>query len=114
MRNERLAGLRTDYDEASHTLTIGHEGREVARGDLRTTDGRLTIEAFFCRFVPHELRGPPKMLHAENHSFSACSQESGFHHQHRLSGGGGDGRGRSGASVALSLQYLCDRLAGLA
>src|SRR5664280_3234332 len=45
MRNERLAGLRTDYDEASHTLTIGHEGREAARGDLRTREGRLAIEA---------------------------------------------------------------------
>src|SRR5471032_1914640 len=32
MRNERLAALHTDYDEASHTLTIGHEGREAARG----------------------------------------------------------------------------------
>ena len=36
MRNERLAGLRTDYDEASHTLSIQWEGREAARGDLRT------------------------------------------------------------------------------
>ena len=41
MRNERLAALRTDYDEASHTLTIEHEGREAARGDLRTKEGRL-------------------------------------------------------------------------
>ncbi|HEY1310058.1 MAG TPA: MOSC N-terminal beta barrel domain-containing protein, partial [Pseudolabrys sp.] len=49
MRNERLAGLLTDYDEATHTLTIGHEGREAARGDLRTKDGRLAIEAFFRR-----------------------------------------------------------------
>src|SRR6202521_2869386 len=36
MRNERLAALRTDYDEASHTLTIGHEGREAVRGDLHS------------------------------------------------------------------------------
>ena len=40
MRNERLAALRTDFDEASHTLTIRHEGREAARGDLRTAEGR--------------------------------------------------------------------------
>ncbi len=48
MRNERLAALKTDYDEASHTLTIQRDGREVARADLRTKEGRLAIEAFFA------------------------------------------------------------------
>src|SRR3954468_2561104 len=47
MRNERLASLRTGYDEETHTLAIKHEGREVARGELRTPQGRLAIEAFF-------------------------------------------------------------------
>ena len=60
MRNERLAALRTDYDEASHTLVIHSEGREAARGDLRTAEGRLAIEAFFRRYMPKELHGPPK------------------------------------------------------
>ena len=32
MRNERLAGLRTDFDPVSHTLTIDWEGRQAARG----------------------------------------------------------------------------------
>jgi MOSC domain-containing protein len=75
MRNERLAALRTDYDEASHTLTIGHEGREVARGDLRTKEGRLAIEAFFRRFMPHELRGAPKVLYGDGHSFSDVAKK---------------------------------------
>jgi uncharacterized protein YcbX len=75
MRNERLATLRTDYDEASHTLVIQSEGREAARGDLRTKEGRLAIEAFFRRFMPHELRGPPKVLHAEGHSFSDVAKK---------------------------------------
>src|SRR3954465_12497195 len=70
MKNERLASLRTDYDEATHTLTIESEGREAARGDLRTKEGRLAIETFFRRFMPKELRGPPKVLAGENHSFS--------------------------------------------
>jgi len=75
MRNERLAALRTDYDQATHTLTIHWEGREAARGDfsakgdLRTKEGRLAIEAFFRRYMPDELRGPPKVLFAEGHSF---------------------------------------------
>ena len=75
MRNERLAALRTDYSEADHTLTIQWEGREAARGDLRTKEGRLAIEAFFRRFMPKELRGPPKVLHGENHSFSDVARK---------------------------------------
>jgi hypothetical protein len=75
MRNEQLATLRTGYDEASHTLTIHSEGREAVRGDLRTKDGRLAIEAFFRRFMPHELRGPPKVLFGEGHSFSDVAKK---------------------------------------
>ena len=75
MRNERLATLRTDYDEASHTLTIMTEGHVSARGDLRTVEGRLVIEAFFRRFMPDELRGPPKVRYGENHSFSDVSKK---------------------------------------
>jgi uncharacterized protein len=75
MRNERLAALRTDYNEANHTLTIEWEGRQAARGDLRSKDGRLAIEAFFRRFMPKELRGPPKVLHGEDHSFSDVARK---------------------------------------
>ena len=75
MRNERLAALRTDYNEASHTLTIVWEGREAARGDLRTKEGRLAIEAFFRRFMPHELRGLPKVLSGGGHSFSDVARK---------------------------------------
>lgn len=80
MRNERLAALRTDYDEASHTLTIEAEGREAVRGDLRTKDGRLAIEAFFRRFMPKGLNGPPKVLTGQSpsgiaHSFSDVAKK---------------------------------------
>jgi uncharacterized protein YcbX len=80
MRNERLAALRTDYDEATHILTIHADGREAARGDLRTKEGRLAIEAFFRRFMPAELNGPPKVLTGEGpsgvaHSFSDVAKK---------------------------------------
>lgn len=75
MKNERLAALRTDYDEASHTLTVQAEGREAARGDLRTAEGRAAIEAFFARYCADELRGPPKVLHGEGHSFSDVAKK---------------------------------------
>ncbi len=80
MRNERLAGLKTNYDEPSHTLSIQWDGREAARGDLRTKEGRLAIEAFFRRFMPDELNGPPKVLSGEGapggpHSFSDVAKK---------------------------------------
>ena len=75
MRNERLAALKTDYDEASHTLTIHHEGREAARGDLRTAEGRATIERFFAAYCADELRGPPKVLYGDGHSFSDVAKK---------------------------------------
>jgi uncharacterized protein YcbX len=75
MRNERLATLQTAYDAASHTLTIRHEGRDAVRADLRTPEARLAVEAFFRRFMPKELRGAPKVLHAEGHSFSDVSKK---------------------------------------
>jgi uncharacterized protein YcbX len=64
MRNESLARLRTRYLDSITTLFIEEGGREVARGDLSTREGRLAIEAFFRRFMPKELRGPPKVLEA--------------------------------------------------
>ena len=70
MRNERLATLDTRYEDEAYTLVIRGAGRELARGDLSTKEGRLAIEAFFRRFMPADLRGPPKVLHAEGHSFS--------------------------------------------
>ncbi len=80
MKNERLAALRTDYDEATHTLSIVSEGREAARGDLRTKEGRLAIEGFFRRTMPAELNGPPKVLSGEAgsgapHSFSDVAKK---------------------------------------
>jgi uncharacterized protein len=70
MRNERLARLRTHFDDTSHTLVIALEGREAARGDLRTPDGRAAIERFFAQFCADELRGPPRVLHTPGFSFS--------------------------------------------
>jgi uncharacterized protein YcbX len=80
MRNERLAALRTDYDEPSHTLSIQADGHLAVSADLRTKEGRLSIEAFFRRFMPAELNGPPKVLSGEGpsgmaHSFSDVAKK---------------------------------------
>jgi uncharacterized protein YcbX len=75
MRNARLAALRTAYDEASHTLTVHRNGGEAARGDLRTADGRAAIERFFADYCADELRGPPRVLAGEGHSFSDVAKK---------------------------------------
>ena len=75
MKNERLAALRTDYDEASHTLTIHRGNEEAARGDLRAPQGRAVIERFFAAYCADELRGPPKVLFGDGHSFSDVARK---------------------------------------
>ncbi len=75
MRNERLARIEARFEEATHTLILRHEGREAARGDLRTPAGRAAIEDFFARHCADELRGPPKILHAPGHSFSDVAKK---------------------------------------
>ncbi|MFC4170939.1 MOSC domain-containing protein [Microvirga sp. GCM10011540] len=77
MKNESLARLRTRYLDESSTLVIEEGGREVARGDLSTREGRLSIEAFFRRFMPGELRGPPKVLAAPD-GFRFTDSRKGF------------------------------------
>jgi uncharacterized protein len=93
MKNERLANLRASFDQETHTLTItlpspytgedgvqrtpgeGHStGRQIT-GDLRTAAGRAKIEAFFATYCAGELRGPPKILHADGHSFSDVARK---------------------------------------
>jgi uncharacterized protein YcbX len=80
MRNARLAGLRSEFDETTHTLTIHWQGHEAARGDLRTAEGRVEIERFFARFCSDELRGAPRVLSGHNgsgqtHSFSDVAKK---------------------------------------
>lgn len=75
MRNERLAALRTRFDDDSRTLTIHHNGGEAARGNLETTEGRAAIEAFFTTYSAGDLKGPPKVLSGGEHSFSDVAKK---------------------------------------
>jgi hypothetical protein len=70
MRDERLATLRSKFDDATETLTIFRDGKQVARGQLTTRLGRQLIEQFVAGYMKTELRGPPKIVHADGHSFS--------------------------------------------
>jgi uncharacterized protein len=75
MRNERLAGLQTRFEDATHLLTIGKDGEELARGDLETREGRAKIEQFFAGNFARELKGPPKVLSSDGHSFSDVARK---------------------------------------
>jgi len=70
MRDERLATLQTKFDDASETLTVFRDGKQVARGRLTTPVGRQMIEQFLAAYMEAELRGAPKIVVAEGHSFS--------------------------------------------
>jgi uncharacterized protein YcbX len=82
MKNERLACLRAAFDQQSHVLTIeahpspagNGQGAKIS-GDLRTAAGRASIEDFFADYCAGELRGPPKILHANGHSFSDVARK---------------------------------------
>ena len=74
-RDEWLAGLHSRFDDASHTLTIRDQGREVARGDLETAAGRATIEQFLSTRFAGRLKGPPKILSGGGHSFSDVARK---------------------------------------
>jgi uncharacterized protein YcbX len=70
MRNERLATLKSSFDDATETLTIFRDGKQVARGQLSTPLGRQLLEQFIAAYMKAELRGAPKIVHAPEHSFS--------------------------------------------
>jgi len=70
MRDERLATLRTSFDDETETLTIFRDGKQVARGQLTTPLGRQLIEQFMAAYMKAELRGAPKIVCAPGHSFS--------------------------------------------
>jgi uncharacterized protein YcbX len=70
MRDERLATLRSRFEDDSETLSILRDGKQVARGQLTTPLGRQLIEQFIATYMKAELRGPPKIVRAPGHSFS--------------------------------------------
>jgi uncharacterized protein YcbX len=69
-RDGWLAALQTHFDDASHMLTIRHNGAVVAEGNLETAEGRSAIERFFATSYASQIKGPPKLLTSPGHSFS--------------------------------------------
>jgi uncharacterized protein len=75
MRDEWLAALRTHFDDASNVLTIRRDGAIAAQGDLETAQGRAAIERFFATSHAGAIKGPPKLLSGNGHSFSDVARK---------------------------------------
>ena len=69
-RNERLARLRTQFDETTGVLTIQRDGKTVANANIIEAAGRTVIEQFFAAYMAEESRGAPKLVEAPGHMFS--------------------------------------------
>ncbi|CCD96571.1 conserved hypothetical protein [Bradyrhizobium sp. ORS 375] len=75
MRNERLAGFKTSFDDATNILTIRKDGALVAQGDLESAEGRAAIERFFAAEFAQELRGPARLLSGGGYSFTDLARK---------------------------------------
>lgn len=75
MRDEWLAGLRTHFDDATNVLTIRHDGKVAAEGDLETSEGRAAVENFLRVAFAGQIKGPPKVLSSPGHSFSDVARK---------------------------------------
>jgi uncharacterized protein YcbX len=75
MRNERLAGLQTHFEDRSNLLTIRKAGHVAAQGDLETLEGRTAIEQYFFANFAGDLKGTPKILSSAGHSFSDVARK---------------------------------------
>ena len=70
MRDERMAEFSTRFDEQTSVFRIARNGAVEVEGSLAKPEGRATIEAWIAEEFRKELRGPPKILSAADHSFS--------------------------------------------
>jgi uncharacterized protein YcbX len=70
MRDERIAEFATRYDDATGIFRIAKDGTPQIEASLKDAAGRARIEAWIADTFRDELRGPPRILSAPNHSFS--------------------------------------------
>jgi uncharacterized protein YcbX len=70
MKDERLAKLRTRFDDATGILAVERDGKTVARASLDDPTGRTVLEQFFAAYLKAESRGAPKIVSAPGHMFS--------------------------------------------
>ena len=73
MKNERIAEFQTRFDDATGMFRISRDGALLVEASLQTAEGCAQIEAWVAENFRKELRGAPKILSANGHSFSDVS-----------------------------------------
>lgn len=77
MRDEKLAQIRTRFDESSGAFSIERDGRILLRAQITHAAGRAEIDAFFADFLKGLPDGPPRVVEAPGHAFSDARQKPG-------------------------------------
>lgn len=70
MRDEKLAQLRTRFDEQSGLFTIERDGKILLRAKITDVAERERINAYFADFLADSPDGPPRIVEAPGHAFS--------------------------------------------
>jgi uncharacterized protein YcbX len=77
MRDEKLAQLRTRFDERSGNLAIERNGQALLRARITDATGRDLVNAFFAEFLKDAAGGPSRLVEAPGHSFSDAKRKPG-------------------------------------
>ncbi len=75
MRDEKLAQLRTRFDEQTGVFTIERDGQMLLSTRLTEDAGRLAISRFFADFLGDSLSGAPRIVEAPSHTFSDAKRK---------------------------------------
>jgi uncharacterized protein YcbX len=75
MRDEKLAQLRTRFEEQSGRLTIERAARMLLDAQITDPAGRRLIGDFFAEFLRDTVSGAPKVVEAPGHTFSDAKQK---------------------------------------
>jgi uncharacterized protein YcbX len=75
MRDEKLAQLRTHFDEQSGFLVIERDGTIELRARITEPEGQHLVSAFFAAFLKDSLSGAPRLVEAPGHTFSDAKRK---------------------------------------
>lgn len=70
MRDEKLAELRTRFEQRSGHLRIERAARMLLDAQITDPEGRRSIGEFFAEFLRDTVSGTPNVVEASGHTFS--------------------------------------------